>query len=450
MAGMVRLVAVLAIAAMLHSADSAPLMEHTSDAVLLDDAEFGQDLGESADIEADQSALNEVGAMASYTATKKKYEGLIKKVKAGLKKKKAKAKKTFDAQMAQSAKTFAKLYAPIKGAKKNEMGAPLGSSGQAGISSMVRWGYATQVANWVKLAHKKMARYELMLQENRYRHFSTGVCKEVLKSKVDAIGDLQYKKKKSDVMKALKKQKVMLNKKVAFDRADMQHKEASFAVWNKSSQWAANGGLMGQNKKKPHMMTAGENKKMGDSRLGELTQAAHWAFARQKTHAISFYERNVSILKKRLKKITKQHDLTLCRTGRKPNSPQLKFELKRAKKALKKQIKKMPAKAQKKAAKKALKKKLKKKKKKLKKAKKAKKKSGKEEDTDENDLGDSDSIDEDTGNHDATTASIIAFHKLIDSSGGDEDLAERASMFKNLVESEQLEKRGLAKSSLVN
>merc|ERR1712196_110028 len=120
------------------------------------------------------------------------------------------------------------------------------------------------------------------------------------------------------------------------------------------------------------------------------------------------------------------------------------------KKALKKQIKKMPAKAQKKAAKKALKKKLKKKKKKLKKAKKAKKKSGKEEDTDENDLGESDSIDEDTGNHDATTASIIAFHKLIDSSGGDEDLAERASMFKNLVESEQLEKRGLAKSSLVN
>merc|ERR1719316_2620304 len=175
------------------------------------------------------------------------------------------------------------------------------------------------------------------------------------------------------------------------------------------------------------MMTAGENKKMGDSRLGELTQAAHWAFARQKAHAISFYERNVSILKKRLKKITKQHDLTLCRTGRKPNSPQLKFELKRAKKA----------------AKKALKKKLKKKKKKLKKAKKAKKKSGKEEDTDENDLGESDSIDEDTGDHDATTASIIAFHKLIDSSGGDEDLAERASMFKNLVESEQLEKRGL-------
>merc|ERR1712196_624280 len=108
---------------------------------------------------------------------------------------------------------------------------------------MVRWAYATQVANWVKLAHKKIARYEMMLQENRYRHFSTGVCKEVLKSKVEAIGDLQYKKKKSDVMKALKKQKTMLN-----------HKEASFAVWNKSTQWAANGGILGQNNKKPHMM----------------------------------------------------------------------------------------------------------------------------------------------------------------------------------------------------
>merc|ERR1711907_153286 len=197
-------------------------------------------------------------------------------------------------------------------------------------------------------------------------------------------------------------------------------------------------------------MNGGQSHKMGESRVGEMTQAAHWAYARQKAHAFAFYDLNVKKLKKRLKKAQKQHDLTLCRTGRKPNSPQLKFELKRAKKQLKKQIKKMPAKAQKKAAKKALKKKLAKQKKKVKKAKKKKKKSGKEEDTDENDLGESDSIDEDTGNHDATTASIIAFHKLIDSSGGDEDLAERASMFKNLVESEQLEKRGLAKSSLVN
>merc|ERR1712054_513186 len=77
---------------------------------------------------------------------KKKYEGLIKKVKADLKKKKAAAKKKFMAQMKNSAKQFAKLYAPIKGAKKNEMGAPLGSDGQAGISSMVRWAYATQVS----------------------------------------------------------------------------------------------------------------------------------------------------------------------------------------------------------------------------------------------------------------------------------------------------------------
>merc|ERR1711970_440491 len=144
--------------------------------------------------------------------------------------------------------------------------------------------------------------------------------------------------------------------------------------------------------------------------------------------------------KKRLKKVTKQHDLTLCGTGRKPNSPQLKFELKRAKKSLKKQIKKMPAKAQKKAAKKALKKKI------LKKAKKAKKKkAGKEEYGDENDLGESESIDDDDS--DAATSSIIAFHKLIDSSGGDESIAERASMYKNLVESAQLEKGELAKTS---
>merc|ERR1712072_795333 len=368
------------LAVMLNSADGAPLV---GDVQMLDGPDYSQDLGESAVETAGESAADEVGEMASYAATKKKYLGLIKKTKKWLKKKKAVAKKKFDAQMKKRPKIFAKLYAPIKKGPSPKLGAPLGMDGQSGISSMARWAYATQVANWVKLAHKKMARYEMMLQENRYRHFSTGVCKEVPKSKVDAIGDLQYKKKKSDVMKALKKQKAMLNRKVAYDRADMQHKEASFAVWNKSSQWKANGGLMGQNKKKTHMMTMGENKKMGDSRLGELTQAAHWAFARQKAHAISFYERNVSILKKRLKKVTKQHDLTLCRTGRKPNSPQLKFELKRAKKSLKKQIKKMPAKAQKKAAKKALKKKVKKKMKKLKKAKKAKKKGGKEQDSDE-------------------------------------------------------------------
>lgn len=313
---------------------------------------------------------------------------------------------------------------------------------------MVRWAYATQVSAWTKIAHKKIARYEMLLDENRYRHFSTAVCKEVLKSKVDAIGDLQYKKKKSDAMKALKKQKTMLNRKVAFDRADMEHKEASFAVWNKSTQWAANGGILGQNNKKPHMMTEGENKKMGDAKQGELLQAAHWAFARQKAHAIDMYERNVNLLKKRLKKITKQHDLTLCRTGRKPNSPQLKFELKRAKKSLKKQIKKMPAKAQKKAMKKKLKKKVKKAKKAKKKAKKAAKKAKKKNgEEDENDLGEGQAVDD---ADDTSTSAIVEFHKLIDSSGGDQSIAERADMFKSLVESEQLEKGELARSSLIH
>merc|ERR1712159_753778 len=266
--------------------------------------------------------------------------------------------------MKKTSKIFAKLYAPIKKGPSPKLGAPLGMDGQSGISSMARWAFATQVAAWVKLAHKKIDRYEMLLQENRFRHFSTAVCKEVLKSKVDAIGDLQYKKKKSDVMKALKKQKKMLNQKVAFDRADMEHKVASFTLWNKNTEFAANGGIAGYDPKKTHMMTSGQSHKMGSSRQGELVQAAHWAFARQKAHAIDFYGTNVAKLKKRRDLYQKQHDLTLCRTGRKPNSPHLKFELERAKKALKKQIKKMPAKAKKKATKKALKKKAKKAKKK--------------------------------------------------------------------------------------
>merc|ERR1712054_142414 len=172
------------------------------------------------------------------------------------------------------------------------------------------------------------------------RHFSTAVCKEVLKSKVDAIGDLQYKKKKKDIKRALKKQKQMLKKKLVFDKADMQHKVASFKLWSTNSKFAADGGVMGPDPLKPHMMNSGQSHKMGASRVGELTQAAHWAYARQKAHAFAFYDLNVKKLKKRLKTAQKQHDLTLCRTGRKPNSPQLKFELKLAKKKLKKAKKK--------------------------------------------------------------------------------------------------------------
>merc|ERR1711934_701359 len=172
-------------------------------------------------------------------------------------------------------------------------------------------------------------------------------------------------------------------------------------------------------------MTTGQSDKMAQSKEGELVQAAHWAFARQKAHALSFYDRNVGILKKRKMKLQKQHDLTLCRTGRKPNSPHLKFELKRAKKALKKQIKKMPAKAKKKAAKKALKKK----------AKKAKKKG--EEMSEDHDLGESGP---DSSDDSATSVEdAIEFHKLIDSSGGEESIAERAAMLKRVRAAEQME-----------
>merc|ERR1712080_787037 len=105
----------------------------------LDGAEYyDQDLGEAAAGTAGESTVAEVGEMASYAATKKKYEDLIKKVKADLKKKKAGAKKKFDVQMKKSSKIFAKLYAPIKKGPAPKLGAPLGVDGQAGISSMAR------------------------------------------------------------------------------------------------------------------------------------------------------------------------------------------------------------------------------------------------------------------------------------------------------------------------
>jgi len=364
-------------------------------------------------------------------------------VEKDLKKKKAAAKKKFDAQMKKASKVFAKLYAPIKKGPKPKLNSPLGADGQSGVSSMARWAYATSVASWSKIAHKKIGRYEKLLQENRYRHFSTAVCKEVLKSKVDAIGDMQYKKKKKDLKRALKKQKIMLNKKLAFDEADMQHKVASFKLWQENSKFQADGGVAGPDPAKTHMMNSGQSNKMGASRVGELSQAAHWAYARQKAHAFAFYDLNVKKLKKRLKKAQKQHDLTLCRTGRKPNSPQLKFELKRAKKKLKKQIKKMPAKSQAKAAKKKLKKKMKKAAKKVSKAKakKKKKKGGQEED--ENDLGESGPESPTQEPHSVADEAAVEFHKLVDASGGEETLAERATMFKDLIASEQMEQHDI-------
>merc|ERR1711959_506068 len=110
-----------------------------------------------------------------------------------------------------------------------------------------------------------------------------------------------------------------------------------------------------------------------------------------------------NVLKKRLKKIQKQHDLTLCRTGRKPNSPQLKFELKRAKKSLKKQIKKLPAKA--------------------------KKKKKKTEIAQTEDLGESSEVESFANDHislaDPSIQNAAEFHKLVDASGGDETISER-------------------------
>jgi len=424
--------------------DGAPL---STDVEVLGDA-GDEDLGESMALSAEASDTEGVGEMAMYASTKKKLEGKIKTVYAGLKKKSAAAKKKFNAQMKKSSKIFAKLYAPIKTGPSPKLNSPLGDDGQAGISSMARWAYASSVSTWTKIAHKKVARYEKLLAENRYRHFSTAVCKEVLKSKVNAIGDMQYKKKKTDLKRGLKKQKVALKKKLAFDRADMEHKVASFKLWQENSKFAADGGVAGPDPKKTHMLTAGQAHKMGASRLGELTQAAHWAYARQKAHTFAVYSRNVKKLKKRLKKTQKQHDLTLCRTGRKPNSPQLKFELKRAKKKLKKELKKMPAKAQKKAAKKALKKKMAKNKKKIKKAKAktkgAKKKGGKEEEY--GDLGESgpDDDNEGTGTWNNMDETIQQFHTLVDSAGGEQSLSARAKMYQDLIAGEQVEQHNIA------
>merc|ERR1712072_1468866 len=429
-----RLVCLIAIALALNSgdADGAPLLNPE----LVEFSDIS-DLGESSAV---AEGGEDIAAVADYKSTKTKYEGLIKKVKASLKKKKAKAKKHFDAQMKKFHTTFAKLYAPIKSGPKPTLDSPLGADGMSGMSGMARWAYSTQVAAFTKAAHRKMARYETLLQENYYRHFSTAVCKEVLQKKVPAIGDLEWKRKNKKIKGMLKAQKASLNQKVAFDRADMQHKIASFKVWNKNAEFAVNGGAGYEpNKKKTKMMSSGQDAKLQNGKYGELVHAAHWAFAKQKAHAIEFYDRNVEKLKKRLKKVRTQHDLTLCRTGRKPNSPMLKFQLKRAKSKLKKQLTKMPAKAQKKAAKKKLKKKLKKAKKAKKKAKKAKKKKG-EEVGDENDLGES--MEDETSN-DTENTNIVEFRKLVDASGSDETISERAQMFKDLVGAADLEKQGI-------
>merc|ERR1712070_591458 len=127
-------------------------------------------------------------------------------------------------------------------------------------------------------------------------------------------------------------------------------------------------------------------------------------------------------------------DLTLCRTGRKPNSPQLKFELKRAKNKLKKEMATPAAKSKKKGGKK---------KKKKKKGSKKKKKKG-EEQEEYGDLGESSSIDDSEDDFSATDDTAVQFHNLVDSSGGDQSFADRVKMFKDLEAGREAEKHNIA------
>jgi len=291
-----------------------------------------------------------------------------------------------------------------------------------------------------KIAHKKIAKYHKELDENRFRHFSTAVCKEVLKSKVPAIGDIAFKMKREKIEKQLKDQKIALAHKIAFDRADMGHKIASFKLWERDSSWAADGGLTGPDPDTVHMMTEGQSHKLGASRVGELVQAAHWAFARQKAHAIEFYDRNVKELHKQLKKVTEAHDLTLCRTGRKPENPQLKYELDKAKKDLQKQLQNMPAEAQEKA--KDAEKKVEADDKKAAAPAPPAREQDLGEDMNPGDLGESM-----TSSAETVGEATVEFHKLIDASGGNPTIAERAKMFKDFMENAQLEQQAIVREN---
>merc|ERR1711871_674651 len=422
--------------------DAAPLhSEVMTDAA---EAEFDNtELGEAAALAVGESATERVGEMSDYAATKKKLEEEIKKVQEELKKKKEAAKKNFDEQMKKTTATFAKLYAPVKKGPAPALESPLGMDGQSGVSSMAQWAFASQVEAFSTIAHKKIEKLEKELDENRYAHFSTAVCKEVLQSKVQAIGDLKFKSESERLDKELKNQKIQLKKKIAYDRADMGHKIASFKLWQKDSGWQADGGLTGPDPDMTHMMTQGQSHKMGASRVGELVQAAHWAFARQKAHAIEFYARNRKTLMEQKKKLTEAHDLTLCRTGRKPPNPQLKYELEKAKKGLAKQLSNMPAEAQEKAKEADAEKKAEAAEKKVETAKKdekdAEKKSeapAKEEE--DGDLGESESY---APEQTATDGEIaVEFHKLVDAVGGTQTLAERAKMFRDFKESAEMER----------
>merc|ERR1711998_189016 len=372
-----------------------------------------------------------------YKGEKKKLEEKIKKVRAGLKKKKATAKKEYDAQMKKYSKTFVKLYSPLAGKNKEGLESPLGKDGMGGMSEMSRWAYARQIASWTERARHQVSELEMELEENRYKHFSTGACQEVLKSKVHAIGDLQFRAKKKKILAAMKRIKVALKRKMTYDRADMQHKLASYQLWGSNQHTAADGGFLGaDDTKKARMMSEGGLSKSMAGQMGELTQAAHWAYAQQRTHNYEVFATRMKKQKAKLEKIRKQHDLTLCRTGRKPQSPELKYRLTQAKKELKGEIAKLPASEKKKATAKAEKKKIEKAKKEEKKAEKKVEKDKKKAKKGGKELGENSASSVVDSDLHMKNRLMMEFHKLIDASGGQESLEERARMWQSLRDDE--------------
>merc|ERR1711907_465623 len=400
------------------------------------------DLGESDGIGSDEM-LGEAQAEflekegGDYAGTKKKLEDEIKKIRDGLKKKKDAAKKDYHAQMKKYSKDFAKLYQPIEGKHKEALDSPLGSNGMQGMSDMARWAYSRQISTWSQMAHKKIEALEIKLEENRYQHFSTAVCAEVLKSGVHAIGDMQYQSKKKKILEEMAAQKAGLKRKMSFDKADMSHKLASYQLWSQDSTTAAMGGFMGnEDPKAPRMMSDGSVSKTAASQLGELTQAAHWAYAQQRTHNYEVFDHQMKLLKKKLENLRTQHDLTLCRTGRKPESPELKYRLSQAKNKLKQEIAKLPE-AGDEAKDGANKGQEKKEAAKAEKKEEAKKEEAKKEEATQ--LGES-ATEEDPH---LKNQLIFEFHKLIDASGGHETLDERAKMWRNMVADERAKEQTL-------
>jgi hypothetical protein len=405
------------------------------------------DLGESDGIGGDDMLGEAESAYLSkeagdYSATKTKLEAELKAVKEDLKKKKAKAKSDYDRQVADFSKKFNTLYEPITGKHKETLDSPLGADGQGGMSGFARQAYTMQVASFSKQAHKKMKAIEIKLEENRYAHFSTAVCAEVLKSKVHAIGDMQYEAKKKKVIDEMNKIKLHLRKRMQYDKADMNEKLAGYNNWASESKTAAEGGFLGRDagadgKEQPSMMTEGVQSKTIAGQKGELVQAAHWAYAQQRTHNYEMYEKEMAAAKKRLEEARMQHDLTLCRTGRKPQSPELKYRLKKEKQELKQELDKLPS-GDSAEVKEQTEKESATEKKSEKKAEEAKAEEKKAEEKPA-ELGES-TADTDPHLHNEL---MYEFHNLVDASGGHETIAERAKMWKNLRNSEHAKEAAL-------